>query len=255
MTENEEQSDKDLIELATSKPMLALQECRNALRRSSEAFMDVEAGYQRGLNRKLVTGYVSGWQFIQGHKDIVEFLNDPFWDFRKYKPKKWKNRRNLLSLVFCYLLEAISKQAQQRARRYARAFELYLDKGIRPEEAFPKLEEDGWIEALYNKALEELPGDKSGAANRQGQTDHHMHDQEQENDTLSWSGDKSGEAKGGEDNTARRPDGEEFGEAASGGGTRRSPSNVAAQRESESVKKERASVLDDDDFVIRMSPE
>jgi len=138
-----------MLKKAAIKPLAAVRRCRDEMER-------LEAGYQKGLYDVVAGAYAAAWHLKKRPGEWRRFLKKAFWK-KARKPKGDKGIREELHRVMMYVCNAVSDQAYDRAYKYARALEPYLVEEVLPEKVRERIESDGKLEKLYDRAKKEIP--------------------------------------------------------------------------------------------------
>src|SRR5208283_251171 len=140
------QMDEDLFEMANFSPMYAAKECRQKI-------AHLERGYHANLRHCVAEAYAVAYGMARDHDDWRAFTKDGFWKKKKKRPGA-KHQHKILLHVMVYVFDATSKNAYDRAWKYATALEKYFNEGVKPREIEKIIEENGGLEALLRSAQE-----------------------------------------------------------------------------------------------------
>jgi hypothetical protein len=136
----------DLFELATVAPMDAAKECRQKI-------AHLEFGYQAKLRRCVAEAYAVAYAMQYDHKAWLALIKDEFWKKRKKRPRA-DHKNKIMLHVMVYVFDATSKNAYDRAWKYATALEEFFNNGVKPKKIEKKIEANGGLEALLRTALQ-----------------------------------------------------------------------------------------------------
>ena len=140
------QMDEDLFEMANIFPMYAAKECRQKI-------AHLERGYHANLRHCVAEAYAVAYGMARDYDDWSAFTKDGFWKKRKKRPRA-NHQNKILLHVMVYVFDATSKNAYDRAGKYARALEKYFNEGVKPSKIEKIIEENGGLEALLRSAQE-----------------------------------------------------------------------------------------------------
>src|SRR5829696_8881042 len=123
-------------------PLKVAYDCRFGMK-------ELERGYRKELHQLLAKAAHVAIQFDRDHKAWVAFVKDPFWEKEKKKPKPNKvTRRQPLSFVMQFILEAREKRDKKRAWKYQRCVRFVQQRGASIETIPTMIEELGGIEEV-----------------------------------------------------------------------------------------------------------
>ena len=140
------QMDEDLFEMANFSPVHAAKECRQKI-------ANLKRGYRAQLRHCVAEAYGVAYGMARDNDAWCAFVKEGFWKKRKKRPRA--NRQNKILLhVMVYVFDATSKNAYDRAWKYATALEKYFNEGVKPGKIEKIIEETGGLEALLRSAQE-----------------------------------------------------------------------------------------------------
>ena len=138
------QMNEDLFEMANFSPMLAAKECRQKI-------SHLERGYHAKLRHCVAEAYAVAYGMARDNDSWRAFTKDGFWKKRTKRPRA-NRQNNILLHVMVYVFDATSKNAYDRAWKYATALEKYFNEGVKPKQIEKTIEENGGLEALLRTA-------------------------------------------------------------------------------------------------------
>ncbi|GJD50521.1 hypothetical protein OPKNFCMD_3264 [Methylobacterium crusticola] len=128
-------------------PISVLGECKYKLHA-------LQSGYRRELYEVLADGYGVALHFKDNLTAYKEFLGLQFFKGGKYTLKPRKQQLHALRHVLNYVFDAKSKHMRNRTGKYAAGLENYMKIGVPANRIAKMIEDDGGIEALYQKSLD-----------------------------------------------------------------------------------------------------
>src|SRR3954469_7263736 len=129
-------------------PLQAATKCR-------KEFEKVDAGYHQRLYQILAKGYAIAEHLKEDQNAWKKFIKDSFWNSWTKRPTE-KNQDKALNYMMFFLVGAVpDTPLYNRAYKYGRALEPYMEEELSPDEVAAKIEEDGGIEELYEQVKAE----------------------------------------------------------------------------------------------------